>query len=354
MRAYGVRDAAAAALPPPDRARLGQGAAAATAEASRGGYASPSATPQNTPAMGAGASAAGGGGGGDGGGGGGALLCPRGLAAVPLLCAAAAESRVAYLARLQVTDPADGVSGARVPPSLRERWGVHLDTHSFCSILCCVSSTVSNTFTHRMKWWAKQEPLCLEVDNPLSIPENLVIALAAKVEQLSLIVARYVGEGRAVPFPQPAVVQAFLWPVHNVLLCCWITLILTSTCLGSMAVMCQTVLFGARRTNAPLGRLLAEEVRPSARAVESLCGGHQALGVRVAGLALMPLMTLCDFAASMAGRTGVLSGSLVFVGLGACGWWYWLCVLPWLAVCGLSLALMSGWCFGLIEMAAMH
>lgn len=37
------------------------------------------------------------------------LLCPRGLAAVPLLCAAASESRSAYLARLQVTHPSNGV-----------------------------------------------------------------------------------------------------------------------------------------------------------------------------------------------------------------------------------------------------
>ena len=33
----------------------------------------------------------------------------RGLAAIPLLCAAAAESRSAYLARLQVTHPSNGV-----------------------------------------------------------------------------------------------------------------------------------------------------------------------------------------------------------------------------------------------------
>ena len=39
----------------------------------------------------------------------GVLLCPRGLAAIPLLCAAAAESRSAYLARLQVTHPSNGV-----------------------------------------------------------------------------------------------------------------------------------------------------------------------------------------------------------------------------------------------------
>ena len=40
----------------------------------------------------------------------GVLLCPRGLAAIPLLCAAASESRSAYLARLQVTHPSNGVS----------------------------------------------------------------------------------------------------------------------------------------------------------------------------------------------------------------------------------------------------
>ena len=40
----------------------------------------------------------------------GVLLCPRGLAAIPLLCAAASETRSAYLARLQVTHPSNGVS----------------------------------------------------------------------------------------------------------------------------------------------------------------------------------------------------------------------------------------------------
>ena len=94
-----------------------------------------------------------------------------------------------------------------------------------------------------------------------------------------------------------------------------------------------------------------EEIHPAARAVESLCKEHQVIGVRVSGLALMPLMMLCDVATSVMGRVGILLGSFVFVGMGVCSWWYWLCVLPWLAVCGLSLAVMSGWCFGLIELA---
>lgn len=241
-------------------------------------------------------------------GGGGILLCPRGLAAIPLLCAAASESRSAYLARLQVTHPSNG-------------------------------------------WWAKQEPLCLEVENPLSIPEKIIIALATYVEKISLVLSNYMGEGRAVSIMSPRVLQAFLWPVHNVFLCTWICLILATTYLGSLVMMCQTLLFGAKRTNAPLGRLFMEEVHPGARAVEALCEQHQAIGVRVAGLALMPLMMLCDLSTSVVGRMGVLAGSLVFVGMGLCSWWYWMCILPWLVVCGLCLATMSGWCFGLIELA---
>jgi hypothetical protein len=142
------------------------------------------------------------------------------------------------------------------------------------------------------------------------------------------------GEGRAVSIMSPRVLQAFLWPVHNVFLCTWICLILATTYLGSLVMMCQTLLFGAKRTNAPLGRLFMEEVHPGARAVEALCEQHQAIGVRVAGLALMPLMMLCDLSTSVVGRMGVLAGSLVFVGMGLCSWWYWvrfhlfcLCVL---------------------------
>eukprot|EP00584_Thalassiosira_punctigera_P010383 CAMPEP_0172528052 /NCGR_PEP_ID=MMETSP1067-20121228/2567_1 /TAXON_ID=265564 ORGANISM="Thalassiosira punctigera, Strain Tpunct2005C2" /NCGR_SAMPLE_ID=MMETSP1067 /ASSEMBLY_ACC=CAM_ASM_000444 /LENGTH=401 /DNA_ID=CAMNT_0013311907 /DNA_START=91 /DNA_END=1296 /DNA_ORIENTATION=- len=275
--------------------------------ASSRGSAPNSTTPQNTPAN-EGRTIRNVDGGGGGGRGNAVLLCPRGLAAIPLLCAAASESRSAYLARLQVTNPNDG-------------------------------------------WWAKQEPLCLEIDNPLSIPEKLIIALASQVEQISLVVSNYMGDGQTVSIMSPRVLQAFLWPIHNVLLCCWIVLILTTTCLGSMATMCRTLLFGAKRTNAPLGRLFAEEVLPSARATESLCEDHQVIGIRVAGLALMPLMMLCDFATSVAGRAGMLVGSLFFLGMGVCSWWYWVCVLPWLAVCGLCLAVMSGWCFGLIELA---
>ena len=236
------------------------------------------------------------------------LLCPRGLAAIPLLCAAASESRSAYLARLQVTSPTNG-------------------------------------------WWSKQEPLCLEPSNPLSLTEKLIIGLAEQVEKVSLIVGNFMGDGNAVAAVSPRVVQAFLWPVHNIFLAVWILWILTCTYLGSVVMMSQTLLFGAKRTNTPLGRVFLEEINPSARAVESLCEQHQTIGVRLTGLVLMPLMMLCDFSNTVVGKAGILTGSVFFVGMGLFTWWYWICVVPWLAMCAVSVALMSGWCFGLIELS---
>lgn len=235
------------------------------------------------------------------------LLCPRGLAAIPLLCAAASESKSAYLARLQMTRTENG-------------------------------------------WWAKQEPLCLESGNLLSLPERGVIFGASQVERLSLVLGDVLGDDGAVV--NARVLQAFLWPVHNCLLAVWIALILTTTIVGSCVMTCRTLLFGAKRTNAPLGRVLLEEIAPTARAIESLCEDHQVISIRVAGLCLLPVMMTCDFVGSVAGRVGVLVGSLCFVGVGLSGWWYWALVMPWLSLCALCLAMMSGWCFGLIEVAA--
>jgi len=122
LRVYGTRDGANGSTSP-QRQRQRQPAAAATAEsAASGGEASSASrrssdasagnyggagTPRNTPAgRGRGETN---GDDGDDGNGNGVLLCPRGLAAIPLLCAAASESRSAYLARLQVTHPSNGV-----------------------------------------------------------------------------------------------------------------------------------------------------------------------------------------------------------------------------------------------------
>uniref|UniRef100_A0A7S2E1J9 ACB domain-containing protein n=1 Tax=Helicotheca tamesis TaxID=374047 RepID=A0A7S2E1J9_9STRA len=251
------------------------------------------------------------------------LLTPRGLAAVPLLCAAAAESRPSYLARLRATGPPSN------------------------------------------GWWAKQEPLCAEPNSFVATPENLVIGCAAKVEyvSLSLTLSQRGGssssstETRAngnvdhgLPVP-PAVLQSFLWPAHNVLLVVWIVLIFICTLIGSAFLTIRTILLGSKRTHVRLDQIFNDEIGPCSRVASSLCEPHQAITVRLSGLMLMPLVTLCDIARAVCDGGGQLVGGGVYVAALVITWWYWICVLPCAAFWGVFWSLMLGWCFALIELA---
>ena len=255
----------------------------------------PGGTPTNTPRT-------------DNSGGSSPLFTPRGVAAIPLLCAAAAETRSAYLSRLRATGPP--LNG----------------------------------------WWAKQEPLCADPGTALALPERGVIAAAAAVEHASLVV----GSDWSNSMPagiSPKVVQAYLWPAHNVLLVCWIMLVFISTLVSSAFVIIKTVLLGARRTGALLPCIFSEEIKPTSRAASGLCEPHQAVTVRLAGLVLSPLRALCDASDAAADTGGVLLGSMVFVGGAVLSSWYWCFVLPWLGLLGMWTAICVGWCFALIEFA---
>eukprot|EP00557_Chaetoceros_sp_GSL56_P008946 CAMPEP_0176488138 /NCGR_PEP_ID=MMETSP0200_2-20121128/6544_1 /TAXON_ID=947934 /ORGANISM="Chaetoceros sp., Strain GSL56" /LENGTH=233 /DNA_ID=CAMNT_0017885091 /DNA_START=63 /DNA_END=761 /DNA_ORIENTATION=- len=99
------------------------------------------------------------------------LLTPRGLAAIPLLCAAASETRKSYLKRMNsTTNIASG-------------------------------------------WWARQEPLCVDPGSILALPESSVLALGVLLEKLSLYVqldkgARNILDALSIGH---GVVQSLLW-----------------------------------------------------------------------------------------------------------------------------------------------
>ncbi len=57
--------------------------------------------------------------------------------------------------------------------------------------------------------------------------------------------------------------------------------------------------------------------------IELLCKHHQAIGVWVLRLALTPLMIIRDVSAGIVSRLGLLVGSMAFVCIGICSWWYW-------------------------------
>lgn len=242
------------------------------------------------------------------------MLTPRGLAAIPLLCAAASESRKAYLNRLNTT---------------------------------------------RSGWWSRQEPLCSDPGSIPALPEVIVLAVAALLEKASLYVqmdtgARHILDSLAI---RPDVVQSLIWPMHNILLVIWITVIFLSTLVGSALVTLKTMFLGSKRTGVSLESIFSQEIRPCKNCADSLTEAHQAATVRMLGLALYPLGFVCDFSDSLAVRLPFSSGVQVFIASGTyivfavfC-WWYWFLVLPSMCFVALTIAFNTGWCFGLIELA---
>ena len=234
-----------------------------------------------------------------------AASAPRGIAAIPLLCAAASESRPAYLRRL------------------------------------------ANTLLENA-WWSRQEPLCASPGTLWSLPEATVIAAASLVERLSLTLFR--GD---TPIPQK-VVQSFLWPLHNSLLSLWMGLILTYTVLGAAIDILYTLFWGARRTGLSLQFIWNEKVQLSADSILTMCEAHQPLSARLVGLGLLPFTAVVAFISTIQKATGgnlLVAGGLYVFAMFIVTWWYWLLTLPWLGSVFLGAAFLSGNCFALIEMA---
>jgi hypothetical protein len=224
---------------------------------------------------------------------------PRGLAAIPLLCAAASESRSAYLRRL------------------------------------------ANTQTH-LAWWSRQEPLCASPGSIGALPESILIGLASLVEYVSLSSEKYVS---ILPAP---IIQSWLWPWHNALLALWMGLIVSITAWTSLLDLFKTVLWGSRATGLSLGHVWKDQVQWNATSVRSLTETHQPLSARLVGLAVWPLVGIVQVATwAPAG----LPRSILYGVLLVMTWWYWVLTLPFMAVCMMGGALLLGNCFALIELA---
>lgn len=227
---------------------------------------------------------------------GGTMETPRGLAAIPLLCAAAAESRPAYLRRLSQTRPENA-------------------------------------------WWKRQEALCGTPGTITALPELSVLQMARFVEFLSL---RNTDSNNAV-------LQAFLWPLHNSLLSLWMLIILVLTLLEGSWNILQIVVWGARRTGLSLTRVWDHDLGLWQHCQVGMCEAHQATTCRLVGLVLLPVSYTLSFLKRFVKST-TLAASL-FVILNMVGWWYFVLVLPWLAACLLGAACTSGVCFALIQVA---
>jgi len=224
---------------------------------------------------------------------------PRGLAAIPLLCAAASESRQAYLRRLDNT-------------------------------------------RLEQAWWGRQEPLCATPGTFLALPETVVIKFASVLEYVSLT-CETMG---VVPLPH-AVVQSFFWPLHNASLALWMGIILVYTAWTAAAELASTVLWGSRRTGLSLPGVWKDQVQFSSQSVHTLTESHQPLSARLVGLALLPYTLVV----ALTSGPPVLWASILYCVLMGTTWWYWCLTLPFFAACFLGAAIVAGNCFALIELA---
>ena len=254
---------------------------ATSAASSRNGSApqTPQTTPNITNGNGNGANAA--------------AATPRGLAAIPLLCAAAAESRPAYLRRLSQTPP-------------------------------------------EAAWWKRQEPLCASPGSFGALPESHLLMVARFVEHVSLTTPG-------------SLAASFFWPLHNTFLGLWMMVILYITVMKSMLAIVAILVWGTRRTGISLTREWDDTVPLVGQSISAMVEPHQALTSRLVGLIMLPLPTLINFLKkSIPNMT--LSSSFFDIAVVAT-WWYWFIVSPMLMSCILWTALASGACFALIEFA---
>lgn len=222
---------------------------------------------------------------------------PRGLSAIPLLCAAASESRSAYLRRLANTQP-------------------------------------------HQSWWNRQEALCAVSSASLwALPETILIKFAGFLELIALS-----WDGPIIPQP---VLQSFLWPLHNVCLALWMAIILVSTSWTALAQVGQTMIWGSRRTGLQLTSIWKDCIVFASTSRLTLTEPHQPLSARLVGLSLLPMSLII----MVTGRLPVVWGSTFYVVAFMMTWWYWFLVLPWLAACLIGAAIVAGNCFALIELA---
>jgi len=261
-------------------------------------------------------------------------LTPRGLAAIPLLCAAASETRPLYLARMRSTQsPSNG-------------------------------------------WWRRQEPLCADANTYLAIPESLLIQFATHVEWLAIYTTsnhtpttHTHTQTQTITRYFTSSIPSFLWPLHNILLVTWMLILFLYTFLASNLLALQTLLLGRKRTNTSIHHIYQEELLPSQKALLSLTQSHQFLSVKLLGLVLYPLLYLLNITlflkhnnhhhhimssilpASSSQIIAVLTYNIAF----ALTWWYWILVLPWFAFLAIFGAIFClGPCYALIDLAGIE
>ena len=234
---------------------------------------------------------------------------PLGISSIPLLCAAVAESRKAYLRRLGQTS---------------------IET----------------------AWWKRQESLCAPPGSLTALPESFLLSIARFIEHITLTPPGHGGGGVMLGGGGVNVrnlIASFCWPLHKCLLVCWMLIILYITTFRSALNTCGIIVWGSRRTGLSLNREWIEIVPLVGHSIQIMCESHQPLTCRLVGLMLLPFSSLVSFINRTITNITLASSSMILI---LCvTWWYWLLTIPFLMGTLLCTAFSVGFCFVLIEFA---
>lgn len=230
----------------------------------------------------------------------------RGIDSVPLLASAASEPQQNYMQRL----------------------------------------AIMNT---NQSWWSRQNPLC----GPAS-PSSP--SLSSKLENCIISVGTFV-ETRALsnksfgPLP-PSSIHAFVFPFHVLLLTFWIVLIYLLTIPTTLYLVIKTALLGSNSTGVTLNQLIENSITPTSTVASSMMNDKKnSLPARFIGLALTPLVIITDLTLSLNENAGDFVAASMYTFGVLITWWYWVFVLPWVAVAMGWVGMGYGVCLSVIEFA---
>jgi hypothetical protein len=249
---------------------------------------------------------------------------PRGVAAVPLLCAAASESFESY--KIRVFHNRSIINNNNNNNNNSSSNSNNNDASS--------SNSSSNN------WWRQQEPLCADPGTPLAFPEHLVLGIARKMEDWMYTYMN-------------TTLVAASFPLHNVLIAIWILFIYICTFVGSATIVTKTVLLGPQRVGAgSIQDLFQQTILPLGASTLTLTHPRQALSVRTIGMLLMPLRYICQISTNIADSSNAMVlGASFYIWSGVMTWFYWLSFLPWASVGMIWVSFMISACYAVIQVA---
>jgi acyl-CoA-binding protein len=231
-----------------------------------------------------------------------------GIDSIELLASAASESLPSYMSRLAVT---------------------------------------STGGQHANHFWARQIPLYAANANSVTGGmECGIIALGKHLEKVTSAPISFL------PFIPLTSLHALSYPLHVILLTTWIVLIYLLALTSVSVLTAKTLLLGSSSSGYSLSQIDAGIIKKINHTVERIyTDSKYSLPVRAVGMVFISVNITTEVSSSLSAVAGEFVGSLAYVGILGCTWWYYYIVVPWLVMAMVWASCIYGVGLGVVEAA---